>query len=69
MCNWKSGELVKVSETDCDVYCLDGDSSHNNIRKHYGIPEAYGTGIADKLHTPVEFIPRRGFKNLSLIHI
>jgi hypothetical protein len=65
MCNWKSGELVKTGENECDVLTLEGEDSHTKIREHYKIPEATGTGMADNMHTSIEFVPVRGCKNME----
>jgi hypothetical protein len=65
MCNWKSGELVKTGEHECDVLTLEGEDSHTKIRAHYKIPEATGTGMADNMHTSIEFVPVRGCKNME----
>ena len=59
MCKWKSGEVVLRGEGECDVYTLEGDDSHNNIREYYHIPEATG-GRRDRLHAPAECVPTRG---------
>ena len=63
MCNWKSGEIIKIGDS-IDVRTIDGNSSHNEIRSYWKIPEDNG-GLGSNLHTPVELIPTRGCKTID----
>ena len=57
MCQHKSGIVVKVSETECKVFCLPGEDSHSKIRDAFNISD---TALLGRYHTPVEFVPVRG---------
>ena len=58
MCRFKSGEAVLRSDR-LDILTVPGEDSHTSIREYHKVPEANG-GMADKYHTPMEFVPVRG---------
>ena len=58
MCQFKSGEAVKISESEVKVLTTYLQDSHTEIRKVHSIREDSGSP-SDKFHTPVELIPSR----------